>query len=440
MQEEFLNSMEEILGDDFQKYLDSLNKIPRKAVHLNTTLLKDKNILSSFLKEQVPFDSTSYFIDEEKPGLSIFHTLGLYYVQEPSAMMPALAANIKKDAKILDLCASPGGKTLQLSNLAPDGIIYANEINGNRLKNLVSNIERLGLKNVITTQMSSKDLKNVFQNYFDVILVDAPCSLEGTFRKNPLAISLWSKEKVREMALIQKALCKDAASMLKKNGILIYSTCTFSKEEDEEVIKDVMNSCPLKIIDGNNSLLRYTKDGLTCYGEDLKKTRRCYPYLIGEGQYFAVLQKQEGDEKPIKNALEPLNKQEEEIVKKELETSLWEIPFHIYKYHSQIIAVPKNLKDVPSLKTHTCFVKIGDIRKNRIIFHHQFARCYGTYFKNKINLKQNDPLINQYLKGHEISYDVANGWGVLLVEGYPLGLYKASNKRIKNHFPKGLRI
>ena len=238
MQEEFLNSMEEILGDDFQKYLDSLNKIPRKAVHLNTTLLKDKNILSSFLKEQIPFDSTSYFIDEEKPGLSIFHILGLYYVQEPSAMMPALAAKIKKDAKILDLCASPGGKTLQLSNLAPEGIIYANEINGNRLKNLVSNIERLGLKNVITTQMSSKDLKNVFQNYFDVILVDAPCSLEGTFRKNPLAISLWSKEKVREMALIQKALCKDAASMLKKNGMLIYSTCTFSKEEDEEVIKD----------------------------------------------------------------------------------------------------------------------------------------------------------------------------------------------------------
>ena len=256
MQEEFLNEMEELLKEDFPKYIDSFKEIPRKAIHLNTSILKDKSFLEDILKEAIPFDHTSYFIDLEKPGLHIGHTLGLFYVQEPSAMMPVLALpDFPKNAKILDLCASPGGKTLHLANLFEDGVIYANEVNKGRGKKLVSNIERLGLKNVVVTQMTSQELKNTFQDYFDIILVDAPCSLEGTFRKDALAISLWSKERVQEMARLQKELLQDVIPMLKKNGQLIYSTCTFSKEEDEEVVQEILSQGQMELVDGAKILL-----------------------------------------------------------------------------------------------------------------------------------------------------------------------------------------
>ncbi len=439
MKEEYLNFMETLLKDDFSKYLDSLKQLPRKSIHLNTTLVKKQAILGDFLKEPIPFDETSYFIDEEKPGRSIFHTLGLYYVQEASAMMPVLATSIPKDAKILDLCAAPGGKTLQLANLAPDGIIYANETNPQRVKKLASNIERLGLKNVVITQMTSKELKKCFEDYFDYILVDAPCSLEGTFRKDPLAISLWSKNRVQEMSCLQKELILDASYMLKKKGKLIYSTCTFSKEENEEVVKFLMEHTSMKLLDVNPKLLPYTKAGCTEYGNDYAKTRRGYPFLIGEGQYFAVLERQDGSLKNINNALEKLSYQEELLFMNELKNTLTHIPFVIRKYHSQIVAIPKDTLFIPFLKTYMCFVNIGKIQKGRVIFHHQFARCYGTFFKNQVHLLKNDDCLSAYLNGQEIQKEVPNGWGVIMVEGYPLGLYKASNHQLKNHYPKGLR-
>ena len=252
MQEEFLNEMEALLQEDFPKYLDSLKEIPPKAIHINTSVVKDKTILQEILKEPVPFDADSYLISLDKPGLHLGHILGLFYVQEPSAMMPVLALpHFPKKAKVLDLCASPGGKTLQLANKMEDAVIYANEMNPKRNKKLVSNIERLGLKNVIITQMTSQELAKAFPNYFDIVLVDAPCSLEGTFRKDPLAMTLWSPKRVQEMAHLQKELLKDAAAMLKKKGQLIYSTCTFSKEEDEEVIQEILAQTSLQLIDGN---------------------------------------------------------------------------------------------------------------------------------------------------------------------------------------------
>ncbi len=440
MQEEFLNEMEVILQEDFPKYLESLQHLPRKAVRLNTSILQDKSSLNGLLKEEIPFDKNSYFIEEEKPGNTLSHTLGLFYVQEPSAMMPVLATEIAKDAKILDLCASPGGKTLQLSNLAKDGIIYANEFNPSRARKLVSNIERLGLKNCIVTQMTSKELKQVFQGYFDYILVDAPCSLEGTFRKDPLAIELWSKSRVLEMASLQKTLLKDAVCMLKSEGKLVYSTCTFSKEENEEVVKDALSLGNLHVLAPNPSLLPFTKEGLLEYGNTFKNTRRGYPFLLGEGQFFAVLQKEK--EKltgTFQNAIEELSKEEEKMLMPFLSETLQEIPFSIFKYHNQFIAVPFKTVEVPHLKTAICFVKIGEFQKGRFLFHHQFARCYGTLFKNKLSLSKEDPLVKKYLSGLELEMEVPDGWGVLLVEGYPLGLFKASHGKLKNHYPKGLR-
>lgn len=439
MQEEFLNNLEEILGKDYNRYLDSLQEIPRKAIHINTSILKDKSILKSILKEQIPYDETSYFIDLEKPGLSIFHTLGLFYVQEPSAMMPVLAKEIPKDANVLDLCASPGGKTLQLANIVTEGVVFANEMNKARCKKLVSNVERLGLTNVIVTQMTSQELKKTFLNYFDFILVDAPCSLEGTFRKDPLAISLWSKERVLEMAKLQKEIVKDAVSMLKKDGILIYSTCTFSKEEDEEVVKEILDTTNMQLLSVNDKLIPYTKEGCDELGEALKKTRRCYPFLIGEGQYLAVLKKSDGTEETIPNNLGPLSSSEYKIIMEALQDTLTEIPFSIFKYHNQIIAVPKENIEVPDLKTASCFVKIGEMQKGRCIFHHQFARSYGIYFKRQVDLTEKDSDLDKYLSGLELERNVEDGWGVITVEGYPLGLFKASQNKLKNHYPKGLR-
>ena len=224
MPEQFLEEMEKILKkEDYEKLLQSYLEKPKKSIRLQQEKIKPVAFenMSPFELEKIDPLEASYYVKEERLGNHPYHHAGLFYIQEPSAMLPPLLAPIKPNFKILDLCAAPGGKTLSLSNQVPDGFVLANEINYNRAKKLLSNVERLGLKNVCISSMSSNALKETYHEYFDVILIDAPCSGEGMFRKDETARKEWSKEKIEEMCIIGKHLLEDSASMLKKGGYFI---------------------------------------------------------------------------------------------------------------------------------------------------------------------------------------------------------------------------
>ena len=329
-------------------------------------------------------------------------------------------------------------KTLSLSNQVPEGFVLSNEINYSRAKKLLSNVERLGLKNVVVSSTNSNYLKKIYEGYFDVILIDAPCSGEGMFRKDDVARKDWSTEKIIKLSQIQKQLLEDSASMLKENGYLIYSTCTFSLEENEQQISNFLKHHDFHIVELPSKFDLISQKGIKIdqYSTDL--SRRCYPFRYGEGQFMIVLQKNE-QVKPniIKNSLQELTKQEKTIVQEFLSANVNQ-NYTIKKYQSNIVILPSTI-DIPKLPLLSCFVKMGDILSGRFIPHHQFIKAYGEHFKRTCDLKQNDPRVEQYLKGEEIRASVEDGYGVILIEGYPLGLYKAKNGILKNHYPKGLR-
>lgn len=443
MPEEFLKEMKELLTEEeYKKLLDSYLEKPKRSIKLQLDKISSKELeqIVSFQLKSIPMIDGSYYIEEEKIGNHPYHHAGLFYVQEPSAMLPPLLVPLKSSFKVLDLCASPGGKTLALSNQVPNGFVLANEINYNRAKKLLSNVERLGLKNVVVSSMSSKSLKNIYQEYFDVILIDAPCSGEGMFRKDETARRKWSKEKIDELSQIQKELLEDSVSMLKENGYLIYSTCTFNKKENEEQIIDFLSKHSFEIIDIPSKFDSITNQGVIIKKEySTDKARRCYPFLYGEGQFMIVIQKKEKTEyKNIEDNLTNLSNEEMKIVTTFMKENLKRNDYIIKKCQNNIVILPHSIL-IPKMTLLSCFVKMGEIEKERFIPHHQFVKAYGIDFINKLSLSFDDNRTICYLKGEEIEGDVEDGYGVLMVDGYPLGLFKAKNKKLKNHYPKGLR-
>lgn len=444
MPESFLEEMKQLLSkEDYDAYKKSVVEPPKKAIKLQLEKI-DPNFFEK--KSLFPFKKIQevkggYYVTEEKLGNHPYHHAGLFYIQEPSAMLPPLLVPFQKNFKILDLCAAPGGKTLSLSNQVPEGFVLSNEINYTRAKKLLSNVERLGLKNVLISSMSSKKLQQIYCGYFDVILIDAPCSGEGMFRKDSVAKKNWSKKRIEECSLIGQELLSDSASMLKENGYLIYSTCTFSLLENEQQIINFLKHHSFQIVEISKKFDAITKPGMLIdsnYKTD--RAKRCYPYLYGEGQFMIVLKKVEPIfEKNIVNHLQELTQEETKIVNQALEESLVKNDFLIQKYQNNIVVVPHKNLQVPKMTLLSCFVKLGEIVNGRFIFHHQFIKAYGSYFKKQCRLSLGDLRIKKYLKGEEIQSEVEDGFGVIMVDDYPLGLYKAKNNTLKNHYPKGLR-
>lgn len=232
---EFMRRMEERLGEQFPAFLRSYGFPARRAIRVNTLKIPREEFerVSPFALERVPWEENGYYVREEKAGAHAYHFAGLYYSQEPSAMCAAPLLGAERGERVLDLCAAPGGKTTQLAQaLGGEGILVANEYVFDRAKILSQNVERLGVKNCAVVSADTEKLARAFPEYFDKILVDAPCSGEGMFKKEPSALTEWSEENVRRCALRQSGILDDAAEMLKAGGRLVYSTCTFSEEEN----------------------------------------------------------------------------------------------------------------------------------------------------------------------------------------------------------------
>ncbi len=299
MNRDYITKMGDLLGlgKEFELFIKSYECKPLAGLRVNSIKIPSETFLSitPFNLEKIPWCPTGFLYNEmDKPGKHPFHDAGLYYIQEPSAMAVAELMPVEKGDKILDLCAAPGGKSTQIAaKMQGDGVLVSNEINSGRARILARNIERMGIQNCIVTSERPNKLEVPFNNYFDKILVDAPCSGEGMFRKNPETISQWCLDNVLMCADRQLKILKSADKMLKAGGILIYSTCTFSPEENEDVINIFIKEKDYEILKVTNPFFspgkpEWSKNG----GKELENTIRIWPQRVkGEGHFIAVLRK-----------------------------------------------------------------------------------------------------------------------------------------------------
>lgn len=444
---EFNERMKLMLKDEYEDYLESLNRGIIKGIRVNTLKVgieEFKGICPFELKEPIPWEQRGFYIDEEKPGRHPYHQAGLYYIQEPSAMAVVPCLGIQPGEKVLDLCAAPGGKSTQAAAyLNSSGLLVSNEIEPKRARVLSENIERMGIKNAVVTNNSPKELEAVFPAFFDRIIVDAPCSGEGMFKKEDAAAADWSIENVAGCSERQKEILESAASMLKAEGHLVYSTCTFSIEENEGVIDCFLKSHSEFELININKKYGFV-DGLFKYfdNKELSKTARLFPHkLKGEGHFIALLRKNDGDEynhstfqgNISKNTLKDYYSFIDTNLNSVIETNLHTVGDNLY-------SLPYGINDLKGLKVLRGGLHLGTFKKNRFEPNHALALVLKKdNAKRYVNFKGDSNEIISYLKGDTINVNIEDGWCLVLVDGYSIGWGKVSGGIMKNHYPKGLR-
>lgn len=442
---EYQARMKALLGEDYEQYLKELQNPPIKAFRVNTDKISIEEFekINVFSNEKIPYVSNGYYLDYDKVGNHFYHHAGLIYVQEPAAMAPVECVDINPEWRVLDMCAAPGGKSTQLKNkLSENGVLVSNEIIASRCKILTGNIERLGLDNTVVTCMDTKKLASVFGNTFDLVMVDAPCSGEGMFRKEEIAIDEWSQSNVDMCAKRQAEILDNAVKVLKSGGYIVYATCTFSLQENEMTVDAFLERHPdFEIVPVNERVREYTCDGIKfdgCKCDNIHFARRFYPHKArGEGQFMAVL-RNKGEIFEDFN-VSASNKKPNKIVTDFLDDTLVDYNLdYVGQYNSNPVYY-NNKIPIKDGTAFCCGVTIGEIRKNYIMPHHQFFTALGSKFKRKIDLPLGCELLTRYLHGEEIEVDVPNGWAVVLVDGFSLGGAKVVNGKAKNHYPKGLR-
>ncbi len=421
--EKFVERMKSDLKTEYESFLSSYEKEPYIALRVNTLKLSADEFKAAvdFCGERVEWCSDGFYY-EGKKGNHPSSMAGLFYSQEPSAMIAATLLPVKKGDKVLDLCAAPGGKSTQLaSKLGGSGLLVSNEVVGSRAKILCENIERMGIKNAVVTNMHPEKIEKHFEEFFDGIMVDAPCSGEGMFRKDKAAIAEWSIEHTLSCAARQTAILESAYKMLKKGGYMVYSTCTFAKIENEEVCQKFKQLHPdIEIISIN----------------------RLMPHKVkGEGHFSALMHKGGNSENrkypDIKEAKKDAVSLYRQFEKENLTTVL---DGKFVSFGDNLYLTPKEMISLDKIKCVRPGLFLGEIRKGRFIpSHHLCLSLKASSFRRTIALS--DEKISLYLKGEAIASDSEKGYGAMLYKGrFPLGWYKQSDAMAKNHYPKQLRL
>ncbi len=454
----FRERMMRLLGDAYPAFLAAYEHDPQRGLRVNPykCTAEQLSAMQLFPLRPTPFEKNGFYLDctEVGTGNHPLHHAGAFYLQEPAAMLPIAAAApyIREGDFVLDVCAAPGGKSTQLAAaIGRTGLLVSNEFIPARAKILLSNIERLGIPNAIVTNTDAAHLRTWYEGAFDCVVVDAPCSGEGMFRKNPQAIAEWSEENIAMCAERSYGILTDAAHCLRPGGVLVYATCTFAPQENEELIARFVGEYPMFHVAMLPDAVRcVTTPGLSVPGchADLTRSARCYPHVTGgEGQFVCILIKEgNGTRSPIKEDFEKLTKDETAAVSA-LTSDLFPketVPL-IRKRKGQLAAITPGMA-----VSGSCFsfgVRLGELRGSRIVPHHQLFSAYGSEMRRKWNFSAEDPRVLQYLHGDTIPVDDTDcvgacddGFGCLMVCGCPLGGVKRVGNTLKNHYPKGLRI
>lgn len=435
--EQFDARMKSLLKDEYDDFKKALLEKPVKGLYLNRNKKNVERVLDKNYVEHHPIVENGYLYDENyHPGRSAYFLAGLYYIQEPSAMLVADALPIEPDDFVLDMCGAPGGKSCEIaSRLTGEGVLIANDIEASRARILSENIERFGLDNTIVTNVDSMRFTKQFQEAFDKIVLDAPCSGEGMFRKLEQAIDTWSEEKVLECAHIQKNLLKGAYDMLKQGGMVIYSTCTYSYEENEAMVHYAVDELGFELLPLNKS------NGL-CPGVDLDEVVRCYPHHYrGEGHFIALLRKPGNSPRKQVRTIKPsVNLADLKVLKAFYQENLnKKVPSYIIENNGHLYAVKKNFPELKGIRVLRNGLYLGEVRKNRFIPSYSLALTLTKEdVKKSYDYPSESEEIKKYIHGETLEGTGKKGFGVIFVDGYPLSFYKESNQ-VKNLFPKGLR-
>ena len=451
--EKFLERMKRLLGDGYGDFVTSLEEPSVRAIRINRTKISVEDFLKITEHKLSPIEYTDCgFIPESTEGIGVGaeHHAGLFYVQDPGAMATACALDIQPGWWVLDTCAAPGGKSSQMASaIGEDGFLLANEYVPKRAKILVSNFERLGIKNSMVTSLDTAELGGMFDGAFDLVLCDAPCSGEGMFRKYSDASEMWSEENVAACATRQREILANVAGLVRPGGYLLYSTCTYSTEENEETVRDFLDSHrEFSLAPVSQEVRAVTSDGITlCDCDyDMRLTRRFYPHKSqGEGQYIALMQRAENEcKKQIilykEQTISP-SKEEIKVTEKFMSDNFSEWRSHrLIKQGEYVVAVPHSCP-IPKRSVFMPGIILGEVKKGVFFPHHQLFSAYGGQMKRQENLRATDPRVERYLRGEEIEAESVSdsGWCAVCYEGIPMGGGKVSSGRIKNHYPKGLR-
>ncbi len=453
----FENRMKIMLGDEFDDFIRAYENGNHHALRMNR-LKKNKSAendenIGKFKVKRVEWCSDGYYYDNERaPGKHPYHEAGVYYIQEPSAMAVVENLSIGRDERILDLCAAPGGKTSQIASaMQGSGFLVANEIIPSRAKILSENIERMGVRNCLVTNETPDRLAEIFGGYFDRILVDAPCSGEGMFRKNPAAVEEWSEENVRMCADRQDEVIDAAARMLAPGGRIVYSTCTFAPEEDEGTITRFLERqsdfhiCPAKKSESFDCGKKAFYEGAA---EEIEKTVRIWPHHAdGEGHYIAVVEREGSLEKNTirvsSNGMAAAAKKGDISLYREFEEENLKFSLpdkRIFKFGEQLCFIPEDMCSIDKLKVLRVGLHLGTLKKKRFEPSHALALAIATEESLRyIDLKSDSDEVRAYLNGQTLNIASPKGWTLISTDGYSIGWAKSDGRILKNHYPKGLR-
>lgn len=452
---EFFDKMRDLLGDEFEDFLKIFDEPAYRGIRVNTLKCQKDKVLSElpFNTTQTPFCTDGYYIDESAQhiGTHPLHHAGAIYVQEPSAMSAVTILDVKQGDKVLDLCAAPGSKSTQIASaLGGTGLLWCNEIVRNRANILLQNLERLGVKNAVVSSASPEILCPQLVGFFDKILVDAPCSGEGMFRKDKDARLHWTPEHSVSCGARQLMILNSAKSALKAGGELVYSTCTYSKEENEDVITQFLAENPeFELIDSNQTFGRNT----------MQYAKRICPLDGGEGHFAAKLRKNytPDDERPIakdtKKSKKTIAKNPFTVADKSAYNFVAELfdeneYANLYTIGDKVYAFTDEQESL--LEYNLDFRKLGVIKmgvelliskgKRYEPLHNAYTACNLSSAKSVLDLDISDERLYKFLHGEEISVDGnIKGYTLVCVMGIPLGFGKASGGMLKNKYPKGLR-
>lgn len=482
----FEDRMRELLGDEFDEFQSSYQDKYKTGLRVNRLKLtgEDFETISPFPIKPVPWTNNGYYYDGKyQPAKHPYYHAGLYYIQEPSAMLPAALLQVEPGDKVLDVCAAPGGKSTELAaKLGGTGVMVSNDISNSRAKALLKNLELFGIRNSVVISEDPANLVKYFPGYFDKILVDAPCSGEGMFRKDPAIMKNWEQFGVEYYNNLQKNIILYAADMLKPGGYMVYSTCTFSPEENEGTIRYLLENRegfsvePIERVEG----LGYGHpEWIGSEDEQLKNCIRVWPHKVeGEG-HFVVLLKKSADLETSTSEAYPYKKvklsEEAEDFLEQLDMDFDPNRFELRD--ERLYYLPEGLPNVKGLRILRLGLYLGDMKKKRFEPSQTLADALnGKDYTNIWNIFSDSQDAVRYLKCEtldlsenyitckdEEEYDILiaakkagkedmqncagvllerrknNKWFLVCVDGYPLGWAKYANNVMKNKYLAGWR-
>ena len=423
----FLNRMQHQLGAEFPAFLESLERPRAVALRFNPRKAPAPSL--PFVGSPVPWEPAGYYYaPDARPGLHPYHEAGVYYLQEASAMAPVALLDPQPGERICDLCAAPGGKSTQIAGrLGDTGFLLCNEIVPKRAKVLRSNIERMGISNALVTNETPQALSDRLPGFFHRVLVDAPCSGEGMFRKEEAAITDWSEETVAMCARRQQEILDAGARLVRAGGRLVYSTCTFSPEENEQTVAWFLEKYP-----------DFSVEAVCApwFSRGADGTFRLWPHkLLGEGHFVAVLRKSGNSPVPCVSQKAASLPQEWVSFAKELGISL--PSGRPVFFGDTLYWAPTDMPDIARLKVLSPGLELGQIRKGRFTPAHALALwCQTAAVVQSYPADSRE--LSAYLHGETVP-SLQRGWCLVLADTYPIGWGKGDGTVLKNRYPKGLR-